>query len=368
MIIKTITCHDVYNVGASLQAYALQHYLEEQGHKVEIIDYKPDYLSKHYKITAINNPRFDRLIIRQIYILAKLPTRILALFDKRKKRFDYFRKEYLKLTSVRYCSNEELKKNPPAADIYIVGSDQIWNPLFQNGKDPTFFLDFVSKGKKCASYAASFATKQIPEDDKKRMAMLLRKFNRISVREKSSLVTLGEMGIKNAEVVCDPVFLLAERFWESLLISPLINEKYLFVYDFDNSSYINEQILRVAKARNLKIFSFFKSSIADKVLTDVGPLEFLGIIKNADIIVSNSFHATAFSLIFHKDFYVANRIENINIRMSDLLENVGLANRMIDNNNIQLEQDTINWSDVDEKMSKIIKDSKNYLSSVCCTD
>ena len=102
MDILTITCHDVYNVGASLQAYALMKYLEQCGHNVVIIDYKPNYLSKHYSLTTVNNKKYDKLGIKQLYLLAKLPGRVMCLFSKKKHNFDMFQKNYLKLTSIKY--------------------------------------------------------------------------------------------------------------------------------------------------------------------------------------------------------------------------------------------------------------------------
>lgn len=106
MKIKTITCHDVYNYGASLQAYALMSYLKQLGHDVEIIDYKPDYLNNHYKLKVVN-PVYDKPIIKQLYLLAKLIPHLRSL--KRKKLFDTFKHNYLKITSICYANNEELK-------------------------------------------------------------------------------------------------------------------------------------------------------------------------------------------------------------------------------------------------------------------
>ena len=108
MKIKTITCHDVYNAGASLQAYALSEYLTSLGHDVQIIDYKPDYLSQHFSLTSIASSNFNKPFIKQLYILAKLPKRLVALFGKRKKEYDKFT-ACLPLTEKRYTSNEELK-------------------------------------------------------------------------------------------------------------------------------------------------------------------------------------------------------------------------------------------------------------------
>lgn len=362
MKIKTITCHDVYNVGASLQAYALQQYLMNLGHDVEIIDYKPNYLSKHYNIRAVNNPCFDRPIIRTVYLAMKLPGRLKALKSERKKNFDRFRREKLKLTSKKYCSNEELIIDLPDADLFICGSDQIWNPLFQNGKDAAFFLDFVPENRKKASYAASFAVETISELDKIRMQEWLGSFDAISVREKSGISILERMGLKG-KCVCDPVLLLTREKWDSIS-QPFDSEKYLFVYDFDNSAFMMEVVQRIAKERNLKICSFFESSIADKVLKDLGPQEFLGVIKNADVVLSNSFHATVFSVIYHKEFYVIERNEAINTRMKDFLALLGLEERLISRQTLKLLNREINWKSVEEQIIPVIEESKEYLKKV----
>ena len=151
MQIKTITCHDVYNHGASLQAYALQTYLESLGHHVEIIDYKPDYLSSEYKLWVVANPVYDKPFIRLLYLMVKLPNRLYSL--KRKKAFDSFTKNYLKLTNHRFETYDQLNEAGLDADVFIAGSDQIWNTFLPNGTDPAFYLDFTPKTSKRISYA-----------------------------------------------------------------------------------------------------------------------------------------------------------------------------------------------------------------------
>ena len=164
MKIKTITCHDVYNVGASSQAFALVSYLRKRGHDAQIIDYKPYNLSNHYPLWVLGNPAYDKPILRELYNLAKLPGRLKARNGKRKAEYDRFTAEFLPLTPRRYTSNDDLKQNPPEADVYFAGSDQIWNCFFPNGKDPAFYLDFAPAGSVRASYAASFAMDDIPEE------------------------------------------------------------------------------------------------------------------------------------------------------------------------------------------------------------
>ena len=146
MKIKTITCHEVYNHGASLQEHALLKYLENLGHHAEAIHYKPPYLSKHLSLWAVSTPKYRRnFIIKSLYLFAKLPSRLIDL--KRKKAFDDFSKKHVKVDDILYTSNQDLKENLPIADAYICGSDQIWNSFFENGKDPAFYLDFVPDKK-----------------------------------------------------------------------------------------------------------------------------------------------------------------------------------------------------------------------------
>lgn len=356
MKIKTITCHDVYNSGASLQTYALMSYLENLNHEVEIIDYKPDYLSNHYKLLAVSNPKYEtNIILKIMYIILKFPGRILAL--KNKVPYDQFKKDYLKITKTRYKSNDELKENLPQADVYIAGSDQIWNPTFKNGKDPAFYMDFVPDNKNKISYAASFAVEEFPLELRDKTSKMINRINSISVREKSGLDILSSMNIKDGVQVLDPVFLLDKEHWNSMCNSTNFNEKYLFVYDFDNNDLIKEIALKIANEKNLKIYTVFKSDYSDKCIKNIGPLDFITYIKNAEFIISNSFHGTAFSLIFEKDFCVVNRQEKINTRMRDLLSDLELDSRLVDKS---YDISEISKNIYYDKVSKILNDKVEY--------
>ena len=111
MEIKTITCHDVYNVGASLQAFALSKYLMDLGHDVEVVDYKPDYLSKQYSLLYVANPKYERPVLRELYLLLKLPERVKSRFSKRKKEYDCFTAQFLPTTKRKYISNKRILNN-----------------------------------------------------------------------------------------------------------------------------------------------------------------------------------------------------------------------------------------------------------------
>ena len=244
MKIKTITCHDVYNVGASLQAYALVTYLRKLGHDAQIIDYKPDYLSNHYPLWGLGNPAYDKPVIRELYNLAKLPGRLKARNGK--AEYDRFTAEFLPLTPRRYTSNDDLKQNPPEADVYFAGSDQIWNCFFPNGKDPAFYLDFAPAGSVRASYAASFAMDDIPEEWKPDVKRRLSGLDHISVRESSGAAIVERLGIPGAVQVMDPVFLLDSEAWASIEKPVPNTEPYVLLYDFDR----NPEMVRFARRQD----------------------------------------------------------------------------------------------------------------------
>lgn len=362
MKIKTITCHNVYNAGASLQAYALAEYLNSIGHECQIIDYKPDYL-KHYKLFGVSNPRYNKPVLRELYNIAKFPGRLKARFGKRKKEYDRFTEDYLPVTNECYTSNEELKSNPPEADIFFAGSDQIWNSFFNNGKDPAFYLDFAPIGTVKASYAASFATENIATELKPQVKEWLSNMDYISVREGSGLNILNDLGIQGAVQVLDPVFLLPKEKWESIIEYTAENDSYILLYDFDKNEQLGLATRELAHENGWKVYSYLDNPYCDRCFKNAGPRAFLGLIKNAEMVISNSFHATAFSLIFEKNFWVINRTEAINTRMRDLTSLVGVPERFLNDTDIDL-LIPINYETVNQNISRELKNSTLFIDYV----
>ena len=348
-----------------MQAYALMKYLKNIGNEVEIIDYKPDYLSNHYNMLSIDNPAWEKNIItKAIYLTLKAPMRINGL--KRKKEFDKFREEYLTITSERYTSNEELKNNLPKADIYICGSDQIWNSLHQNGKDPAFYLDFVPDNKVKASYAASFATDTIEDIYKPMVREKISRLDGVAIREKSGVEIVKDLGIENAINVVDPVFLLDKNEWDNIA-TETFNDKYILVYDFDKSNLVKQLATDIANKTGYKIYTINadKPKYADKHFNLSGPKTFVSLVKNAEMVISNSFHAVVFSVIYNKNIVIVNRTENINTRMRDLLDDLKLKNRLVnDNYNLDEILKDINYKESNEIINKKIESSKSYIDKV----
>ncbi len=361
MKIKTITFHNVYNAGASLQAYALAEYLNSIGHECQIIDYKPDYL-EHYKLFGVSNPRYDKPVLRELYNISKFPGRLKEKYGNKKKEYDRFTTDYLPVTNECYTSNEELKSNPPEADIFFAGSDQIWNSFFNNGKDPAFYLDFAPLSAVKASYAASFATENIVTELKPQVKEWLSNMDYISVRESSGLNILNDLGIQGAVQVLDPVFLLPKEKWESIIEYTAENDSYILLYDFDKNEQLDLATRELAHKNGWKVYSYLDNPYCDRSFKNAGPRAFLGLIKNAEMVISNSFHATAFSLIFEKNFWVINRKEAINTRMRDLVESIDLGNRLV-SNVFDINFESVDFSMIKELLNKKIDESKAYIDN-----
>lgn len=365
MKICTITCHDVYNHGASLQAYGLMKYLTNCGHDVEIIDYKPDYLSNHYNLWSINNPKWEKnMLTKVLYLILKIPFRIRE--RNKKIAFDNFTSKFLKITKSRYTSNEDLKKNTPHADAYLCGSDQIWNCLHKNGKDPSFYLDFVPDEKIKASYAASFATDTISDAYKPVVKERVERLDAVGIREKSGVEILHSLNIHEAVHVVDPVFLLDKEDWDPIGTRGF-KENYILIYDFDSSHLIKKMAMEIAKEKGYKIYTIHSGKLkyADKYFTLDGPETFVSLVKNAQFVISNSFHAAVFSVLYERQFAIVNRTEAINTRMRDLLEDLKLNDRFVDENyNLKQLLRSIKYKESKNILNEKIRFSKNYLQGV----
>lgn len=365
MKLKTITCHDVYNFGASLQTYALMTYLSELGHDVEVIDYKPKYST--FSLWSIGSKWKKNIFLQLLFYAYVVPKRL--LLKKRRNRFDKFTASRLSLTKQRYYSIEELKENTPVADVYFAGSDQIWNTASNNGKDAAFYLLFAPDTAIKASYAASFSVPTIQDEYKPKVKEWLSHLDFISVREKTGLNILNELGYTEGQVVVDPVFLLNRAQW-SVLAKRVVDadDKYIFIYDQENNPEIKRTALDIAKKNNLKIIaieSLYSMFYADKKVKDAGPEEFLGLIQHCEVCLTNSFHCVSFSLIFNKEFYLFPRKhENVNSRMVDLLSMLNLKDRII-NTGIKLNSmKRIDYSQVDRILEKKKESSVKYIERI----
>lgn len=313
MRICTITCQNADNHGARLQCYALVRYLQKQGHSVSVIDYRPFHM---------RSPRlwyWPGFSMREwVKFFLRIPYRMRNV--RRQRCFDEFSKRYIPLTRV-YNSIEELREDPPVADMYIAGSDQIWNTTFPNGTDPGYYLDFGREDVRRESFAASFATSEIVPSARDFVKENLKRFDKITVREQSALKILEDLGY-HGTMQEDPVFLLSAEEWNEIADGTGKGEKYVLVYDFYADESIKTAAMTIAQEKQCAIYAIgpMKLPYAEKNFVYSNPETFVSLIKNATYVVSNSFHGTVFAMIYHIPFKVLDRPDGLNVRMHDLLE------------------------------------------------
>lgn len=309
----TITLHDTDNCGSSLQAFALQHFLQEHNVENELIDYVPDYTK--------NNGSPIRTAIRKI------------LFYKdskvRKEKFQKFKIEYLKVTEKKYHTYSELKATPPKADVYITGSDQLWNSAYGCGRDPAYYLGFVKNGKKIA-YAASLGREIVPDENLEIIKRYVNDFSGVTVREKSSVKQLERLLSCPINHVCDPVLLNPIEDYDEIKSKRIIQESYILIYlaqstEMGKIERLSQILKEKTGAKIVLIGSYRNRCKSDIHLRDVAPGEFLSLIANAEYIISNSFHATMFSLMYEKQFMTVLPPEN-GARIREILKLAGLEN------------------------------------------
>lgn len=353
MKVKTITCHHAINHGAMLQAYALATRLRMMGHDAEIIDYQPHYMQG--VSLSQSSPRYDRYGLGWAYVLAKLPSRLKTM--KRERVFDDFLCNYLPVTTAHYDNIDQLRQMPPEADVYIAGSDQIWNTTFPNGTDPAYYLDFGSKKTRRISYAASFAITSISNNKREWVKEHLHNFDAISVRESSAITLLHNLGHEGTQVV-DPVFLLDEKQWLAMADETAVDEDFVLIYDFLNSPDIANVAKRISRLYGCKIYSIgpWPLDYANRNFRYSGPRTFITLASKARCVVSNSFHGSAFSIIFRRPFFVVERGDGLNTRMHDLLSHYNIPDRIVTTQ----ATDAQLIADIDyDAVSDIVKDDIN---------
>lgn len=335
-----ITFHCADNFGAFLQVYALQNAIERIEVDVEVIDFQPEDIINSYqmKLNIVKLLKEDGLLKTIKSILAKIY--YYKNIRKRTRKFEYSRNKYLKLSKNKYFTPQELVNNPPSYDYFIAGSDQVWNPVFIKNIGYSYLLDFVKDNSSRLSYAASIAQYEV-EGMESIYEKYLSKFNYISVREKSAQKYLNGITTNKIDVHLDPTLLIEKEQWSNLSYEEHLDYKYIFVYDLETSKEIINLTNKISEEKGYKVISYSKSKNfkqGTKSFKYSSPEEFIGLIKNAELIVSSSYHGIVFSIIYNKPFYAApHKLRGS--RIIDLLETLNLSERII--------SDSLNrdWSD-----------------------
>lgn len=304
MKIGILTYHRAHNYGAMLQAYALRSYLQHQGHDADFIDYWPTEHANEYRwLRKING---DTFVQRAINTLSACLTGIRRWL--RMKRFEDFRKTYLKLPDqARYTQYGA--RIMEKYDYVIVGSDQIWRnhrtTLEYLGFDSVYFCQTLAYPARCISYAASMGVIRTTEDEDKTLRQYLSAFETITVREASLQQKIAQLGFEST-VVCDPTLLLCKEEWNSLLpVKRFCEKPYVLYYEMQPYTHARHYAQKIAQERSctlLVIPAVIHTRWHKEEQVSMGPLDLIHAIRDAEFVVSTSFHGTAFSVIFEKQF------------------------------------------------------------------
>ncbi len=328
------------NYGGMLQAYALQTCIKSFGYECELIS--DDFLHVPSKRKRMKGK------IRNILALAKNPfgymkRRRAVRSDAersmlRSAKFQAFLRRNLDIYQTGYTHYNQYVENPPVYDTYICGSDQIWNPNLycDNG---FYFGDFVPENREVVSYASSIGVASVTEKQGEFLKKNLKKLSHISVRENEGADLVEMLTGTRPQVVLDPTLLLTKEQWEEIAVTEKEEKSYILCYLFGERDYIGRVKEELKKLTGLPIvcFPYVAREYAgnDEKVFDADPAEFVGLIKNAAYVLTDSFHATAFSLNLGVPFFSLLRFADsekngMNSRLYTILGELELRDRIID--------------------------------------
>lgn len=368
-----ITFHFALNQGAALQCYALQKYLETQGHDVHVIDYRPRYHTVMH--AAWRNPfvysgvfwrKFrNRSAPSRVYLTARSFARCIywnltGVDRKSHAVFQTFVRDHLHLTS-EYRSLKQLQAEPPRMDAYISGSDQVWNPdLLGQAFDEAYFLKFGADDIRRIAYAVSMGRAHDPAT-RAGLRALCKGLDAISLREydEEDIKAIGS----DVHICIDPTFLLDVDDYNALESKTAERSPYIFAYGFETSALFHQAVETAVGKYHCRIINgspkWLRLNGAVENVSNYGPDRFLSLVRHAECVVTNSFHGTAFSIIYQKDFITVPHSSRAK-RMEDLLGRLGLSFKLFGRPEFSSER-AIEYSEVSQKLSELKLHSKEFL-------
>ena len=385
MKIGIITFHFAYNCGAVLQCVALCEKLEQMGHEVCVINYQPWYHKNRYM--PLKNPFYNCAkraarrgdndnVVKQLMRGAKgfLATvyswRHYPKLRKVDKYFQTFNKNSLNETRI-YRTYDQLVKNPPKCDLYISGSDQLWNAKLTEGKlDPAYLLDFGDEGVKKITYAMGVSLDNMNETFEG-VKDIITRLDAISLREKECYEDIKKLTGEKVpmHVDVDPTFLLRKEDYDKYICKEsLSDEPFIFTYTMMDKS--RDEVYKIATHMSEKLGIKLIDASANpkspsKLLAEhrvCGPAQFLWYIKNAKYVVTNSFHGTAFSVNMEKDFITIPH-SHTGYRVTEILDKLGLEDRYAydSTEGEKIFEKTADYHTAKEKLDALRQESINYL-------
>lgn len=328
--LKVVTRFNIINHGSILQTLATQLFFNELGFKTEILNYinKKEKFPRILKETLkLNNDWNNNVIKKMIYYIVKYPTGFISHI-----KFSKYRKQLLNLTK-EYNSIDELSKEDFTNTILCAGSDQLWGPIIDGNLDPVYFCAF-SKTKKIA-FASSIGRSIAFEDE---YIGYLKDFSFITTREETASTYFLKSGIANCSRIYDPTLMIDEEYWYNFASLKKEKNKYILLYKIHNNPDFEKYVKEISKKKKIKVIRI-TNSLEDifmygKAKVNIKPQEFLSLIRDAEYILTDSFHCTLFSLVFKKKFVTISPGKT-SVRISDFLSEFNLEHHLVDANSIE---------------------------------
>lgn len=377
--IGILTYFNYYNYGSMLQGYATQVALRKYLNSNDsclLINYR--YASS---ISLSKKSLFYLRLKRLFYYVANLKMIIVRFryssrLSQKNRLFDNFRDYFIDTTNDFYRNKEELISNPPQFDTYVVGSDQTWSPKVSGGYSETpMFFDYIPTGFYKCAYAPSLGTCNLSESDINYLKSQVTQFEILSCRENDGTNLIKTLTSKNVDKVLDPTLLLCAQEWRKVSITPSLQTNgYILCYFIGDRDYYRNFAKQIGKQLQLPIYyipvSWKDCKSSNNLLFDVGPREFIGLIDNAKVVLTDSFHGTAFCTNLNSNFYSfikhsGGKSSEDNSRLFDFLSGLNLGHRLIeDYNNDIIEFSEIDFSSVNKIIATQRRQSYNVIQSI----
>ena len=354
MNVGILTFPNSISYGAVLQMYALYHTVDTLGHTPEVINYQNAYMKqqKHVVQKAWYHRFLGELMHHRMY-----------------RKFRQFERKWMvKYPQTAISNPQDMNQLTMRYQAVICGSDQVWNPVITGG-DLSYFLNFCDAQTKRVAYAPSFGLSEIPKDFADTIREDLEKFHALSVREAPGQEFLAGLLGKNAELVCDPTFLMNAEEWGRMeKLHPAACGEYVFYYTIRSSASLWNKCKAFAREKGLKIVAVGGNLLTQwkhrneniTYAVDISPEEWLYLLHHARYVFTNSFHGTAFSINYRKDFYVE-LSSMTNSRLIQITQMLGLSGQIVGQ-----EPPTgaaVDYSFTDQILPQFCKTSKDYLSA-----
>ncbi|MEL5894348.1 polysaccharide pyruvyl transferase family protein [Bacteroides sp. GD17] len=354
-----LTYHRSINYGAMLQAYALRYTVQKLAHEAEVIDYGKIGQEKIFFWSTFSLKAIAGSIVNNF----------LRLFGERQRMatFNKFAEEVIGISQKHYSTKDELTADLHHYKSLITGSDQVWHPVICED-DMSYFLDFPMADNQKIAYAPSFGVKQLTSEQQKKYTPFLQHIGHLSVREEAGVQILKKILNKEVPLVADPTLLCDATEWNEIAIAPARKKKYILFFTIlgdpegsaefvsSLSRKFNYEIVKIGSIRDLANCRYHSGRAA-------GPREFLGLVREAEFVVTNSFHGTAFSIIYRKNFFTFLNKNDRNSRLESITQVLGLEAQLKKGKCALPENLTVDYTQAKERLALLKKQSLSFLEN-----